>query len=64
MAPKEPFCVDWLFMAGIDTDGGVRVPAGYCGILGFQPSFGAVSHMGIIPVSQSLDVVGMPCPFM
>nr|GMC69147.1 outer envelope protein 64, chloroplastic [Ipomoea batatas] len=46
------------FSLGIDTDGGVRVPAGYCGILGFQPSFGAVSHMGIIPVSQSLDVVG------
>ncbi|CAH9143968.1 unnamed protein product [Cuscuta epithymum] len=46
------------FSLGIDTDGGVRVPAGYCGILGFRPSLGTVSHMGIIPVSPSLDVVG------
>lgn len=46
------------FSLGIDTDGGVRVPAGYCGILGFRPSLGTVSHMGIVPVSPSLDVVG------
>ena len=46
-------------MAGIDTVGGVRIPAGFCGILGFRPSLGAVSHMGIIPVSTSLDTIGM-----
>ncbi|MCI87408.1 translocon at the outer membrane of chloroplasts 64-like, partial [Trifolium medium] len=43
----------------VDTSGGVRVPAGFCGILGFRPSHGAVSHVGIIPVSTSLDTVGM-----
>lgn len=48
-----------LFMLGIDTVGGVRVPAGFCGILGFRPSHGTVSHKGIIPVSSSLDTVGM-----
>ncbi|KAK7398796.1 hypothetical protein VNO78_09969 [Psophocarpus tetragonolobus] len=46
------------FSLGIDTIGGVRLPAGYCGILGFRPSYGAVSHMGIIPISTSLDTVG------
>ncbi|XP_059643101.1 outer envelope protein 64, chloroplastic [Cornus florida] len=46
------------FSLGIDTVGGVRVPAGYCGIIGFRPSYGAVSHMGIVPVSTSLDTVG------
>ncbi|KAK9278959.1 hypothetical protein L1049_028541 [Liquidambar formosana] len=46
------------FSLGIDTVGGVRVPAGFCGIIGFRPSHGAVSHMGIIPVSASLDTVG------
>ncbi|XP_058732419.1 translocon at the outer membrane of chloroplasts 64 [Vicia villosa] len=46
------------FSLGVDTSGGVRVPAGFCGILGFRPSHGAVSHMGIIPVSSSLDTVG------
>ncbi|THG21293.1 hypothetical protein TEA_008073 [Camellia sinensis var. sinensis] len=46
------------FSLGIDTDGGVRVPAGYCGVIGFRPSYGSVSHMGIIPVSSSFDTVG------
>lgn len=48
-------------MTGVDTVGGVRIPAGYCGILGFRPSIGAVSHVGIIPMSTSLDTVGMYC---
>lgn len=46
-------------MAGVDTVGGVRIPAGFCGILGFRPSHRAVSHVGIIPISTSLDTVGM-----
>ncbi|KAF8378611.1 hypothetical protein HHK36_029959 [Tetracentron sinense] len=46
------------FSLGTDTVGGVRIPAGYCGIIGFRPSHGAVSHIGVIPVSPSLDTVG------
>ncbi|CAN8258951.1 unnamed protein product [Cochlearia groenlandica] len=46
------------FALGIDTVGGVRVPAGYCGVLGFKSSHGAISDTGIIPVSSSLDSVG------
>lgn len=46
------------FSLGIDTVGGIRVPAGFCGVLGFRPSHGAVSHVGILPVSASLDTVG------
>ncbi|XP_062158061.1 translocon at the outer membrane of chloroplasts 64 isoform X2 [Alnus glutinosa] len=46
------------YVAGIDTVGGVRIPAGFCGILGFRPSHGAVSHVGIIPISTSLDTIG------
>ncbi|XP_073035137.1 LOW QUALITY PROTEIN: translocon at the outer membrane of chloroplasts 64-like [Primulina eburnea] len=46
------------FSLGIDTDGGVRVPAGYCGVLGFRPSYGTVSLSGVISVSGSLDTVG------
>ncbi|XP_010549063.1 PREDICTED: outer envelope protein 64, chloroplastic [Tarenaya hassleriana] len=46
------------FALGIDTVGGVRVPAGYCGILGFRSSHGVVSNAGIIPVASSLDAVG------
>ncbi|XP_015069631.1 outer envelope protein 64, chloroplastic [Solanum pennellii] len=46
------------FSLGTDAVGGVRVPAAYCGVLGFRPSHGTVSHTGIIPVSASLDTVG------
>ncbi|XP_057415787.1 translocon at the outer membrane of chloroplasts 64-like isoform X2 [Lotus japonicus] len=46
------------FSLGIDTTGGVRLPAAFCAILGFRPSYAAVSHVGIIPVSTSLDTVG------
>ncbi|KAL5751224.1 hypothetical protein ACOSP7_025827 [Xanthoceras sorbifolium] len=46
------------FSLGVDTVGGVRVPAAFCGIMGFRSSHGAVSQMGIIPVATSLDTVG------
>ncbi|KAF5730307.1 putative amidase [Tripterygium wilfordii] len=46
------------FSLGIDTVGDVRVPAAFCGVIGFRPSYGAVSHVGILPVSESLDTVG------
>lgn len=43
---------------GTDTGGSVRVPAACCGIVGFKPSFGAVSRRGVLPVRSSLDCVG------
>lgn len=46
------------FSLGLDTTGGMRVPGGYCGVLGFRPSYGAVSTIGIVPVSPSLDTIG------
>ncbi|KAK2664521.1 hypothetical protein Ddye_003095 [Dipteronia dyeriana] len=46
------------FSLGVDTVGGVRVPAAFCGVMGFRPSHGAVSQMGVIPVSTSLDTIG------
>lgn len=46
------------FAIGTDTIGGVRVPASFCGILGYRPSHGAVSTIGVLPSSQSLDTVG------
>ncbi|XP_022134717.1 outer envelope protein 64, chloroplastic [Momordica charantia] len=47
------------FSLGIDTVGDVRIPASFCGILGFRPSYGSVSQVGIIPVATSLDTVGL-----
>jgi hypothetical protein len=48
-----------LFWTGTDTGGSVRIPAAYCGILGFRPSHGVVSCTGVVPMAQSFDTVGM-----
>src|SRR6266700_1432103 len=46
---------------GTDTAGSVRIPACYCGIVGFKPTYGRVSNRGIVPLSWSLDHVGPLC---
>ncbi|GMJ12920.1 ARABIDOPSIS THALIANA TRANSLOCON AT THE OUTER MEMBRANE OF CHLOROPLASTS 64-V, outer membrane 64 [Hibiscus trionum] len=46
------------FALGTDTIGCIRIPSAFCGILGFRPSHGAVSTIGIVPNSQSLDAIG------
>ncbi|KAK6121213.1 hypothetical protein DH2020_045039 [Rehmannia glutinosa] len=46
------------FALGTDTIGCIRLPASFCGILGFRPSHGIVSAIGVSPNSQSLDTVG------
>ncbi|NQX62584.1 amidase [Paenibacillus qinlingensis] len=46
------------FALGTDTAGSVRIPAAYCGIIGFRPSHGAVALEGVIPLAPSFDTVG------
>jgi aspartyl-tRNA(Asn)/glutamyl-tRNA(Gln) amidotransferase subunit A len=43
---------------GTDTGGSIRIPAAYCGIVGFKPTYGAVSRTGVFPLSWTLDHVG------
>ncbi len=44
---------------GTDTGASVRQPAHCCGITGFKPSFGQISRAGVVPLSWSLDHVGV-----
>lgn len=48
-----------LFSLGTDTGGSARVPAALCGICGFKPTRDLLSCKGVIPLSWSLDHVGI-----
>ncbi len=44
---------------GSDTMGSVRIPAACCGVVGLKPTAGLLSRSGILPLSETLDCVGV-----
>ena len=43
---------------GTDTVASIRLPAAWCGVIGFKPTWGMVSRDGVFPLAASLDHVG------
>ncbi|WP_332812380.1 amidase [Sphingomonas sp.] len=44
---------------GTDTGGSIRIPAAFCGLVGFKPSASAISREGVLPLSTTLDTIGV-----
>jgi mandelamide amidase len=47
------------FSLGTDTGGSCRIPAAYCGVVGFRPSSGRYSSDGVFVISPTRDTVGI-----
>ena len=44
---------------GTDTLGSVRIPASYCGVVGYLPSRGLIDNAGVVPLMPEFDRVGV-----
>lgn len=47
------------FGIGTDTAGSIRVPAAACGLASIRPSHSAIPPVGVLPLADSLDTVGI-----
>ncbi|MDR6989272.1 mandelamide amidase [Paenarthrobacter nitroguajacolicus] len=47
------------FALGTDTGGSARIPASFCGIVGFRPTVGRYSTEGLVRISWTRDTIGI-----
>ena len=43
---------------GTDTGGSIRIPAAFCGIVGFKTTERRIDKTGVVPLSRTLDTLG------
>ena len=47
------------YALGSETSGSILTPASYCGVSGLRPTYGLVSRHGAMPLSWTLDKIGV-----
>jgi aspartyl-tRNA(Asn)/glutamyl-tRNA(Gln) amidotransferase subunit A len=55
VAAADGFCEVSI---GTDTGGSTRIPAAFCGVVGFKPSQQRIPTTGAFPLSQTMDSIG------